>query len=125
MTLLPLDPDASAADLRRELEEALGVRLAVIVSDTFGRPWREGLTNVALGVSGMDPLLDHRGESDRLGRPLTASVAAVADELASMADLLMGKAEGVPVVLIRGYPWRRGEGSGKQLLRSREMDLFR
>ena len=119
-TVLPADPDASA----RRIREALGCG-AVIVSDTFGRPWREGLVNVAIGLSGLAPLEDLRGARDRSGRPLASSVVAVADELAAAAGLAMPKSAGVPVALITGFEWSPAEGSAKALIRSPETDLFR
>ena len=100
--LLPEDPDASAKKIHRVLEQAFGVRLAVIVSDTFGRPWREGLVNVAVGVSGIAPLIDYRGQKDSHGNALKVTVIAIADELASAAELVMKKSSGIPVVVIRG-----------------------
>jgi coenzyme F420-0:L-glutamate ligase/coenzyme F420-1:gamma-L-glutamate ligase len=122
--LLPADPDASAAALRQRLEAAFGVRVGVVISDSFGRPWREGLVNVALGVAGMPAQVDCRGQKDSFGRSLQVTVIAVADELAGAAELVMGKARGVPVAVIQGYEFR-GEGSGRQLLRAPELDLFR
>jgi coenzyme F420-0:L-glutamate ligase / coenzyme F420-1:gamma-L-glutamate ligase len=119
-TTLPADPDASA----RALRQALGCG-AVIVSDTFGRPWREGLVNVAIGVSGLEPLADLRGERDCFGRELHATVLAVADELAAAAGLVMPKSAGIPVALITGFDWKRAEGSARSLIRSPEKDLFR
>jgi coenzyme F420-0:L-glutamate ligase/coenzyme F420-1:gamma-L-glutamate ligase len=119
-TTLPVDPDASA----RRIREGLGCG-AVIISDTFGRPWREGLVNVAIGVSGIDPLADLRGERDRSGRELHATLLAVADELAAAAGLAMPKAAGVPVALITGFAWKRVEGSARSLRRAPERDLFR
>src|SRR5207253_2615796 len=98
---------------------------AVIVSDTFGRPWREGLVNVAIGVSGLEPLTDLRGVRDWSGRRLQISTFATADELAAAAGLAMPKSAGVPVALITGFEWTRGEGSGRGLLRAPEKDLFR
>jgi coenzyme F420-0:L-glutamate ligase / coenzyme F420-1:gamma-L-glutamate ligase len=118
--LLPDDPDASADRLRR----GLGCG-AVIVSDTFGRPWREGLVNVAIGVSGMAPLEDYRGKLDRDGRLLQGTLIATADELAAAAGLVMRKAAGVPVVLISGIEWTRADGSARELIRPKENDLFR
>ncbi|HWB98572.1 MAG TPA: coenzyme F420-0:L-glutamate ligase [Bryobacteraceae bacterium] len=118
--LLPADPDRSARDLR----QALGCG-AVIISDTFGRPWREGLVNVAIGVAGIEPLEDLRGTRDRDGRPLSATILALADELAAAAGLAMKKAAGVPVVLIHGVDWTSGEGSARALIRPAERDLFR
>jgi coenzyme F420-0:L-glutamate ligase/coenzyme F420-1:gamma-L-glutamate ligase len=122
--LLPADPDRSAAELRERLEAALGVRVGVIICDSFGRPWREGLVNVALGVAGIDALVDCRGQKDSFGRSLHVTVIAVADELAGAAELVMGKTRGVPVVVIQGFTFA-GEGSGRQILRRRELDLFR
>ena len=119
-TVLPADPDASA----RRLREGLGCG-AVIITDTFGRPWREGLVDVAIGVAGLDPLDDHRGRLDRQGRKLTATILAVADQLAAAAGLVMRKAEGCPVALIRGFDWQPAEGSARSLIRPPEQDLFR
>jgi coenzyme F420-0:L-glutamate ligase / coenzyme F420-1:gamma-L-glutamate ligase len=124
VVLLPRDPDASAAAIRAALAARLGVGPAVIVSDSFGRAWRQGTTDVAIGVAGMLPLLDLRGEQDERGRPLEATVIAVADELASAAELVMGKANGVPAALIRGYAAPRGEGSARELVMPPERDLF-
>ena len=123
--LLPVDPDASAARLRERLAERTGSDPAVIVSDSFGRPWRDGITNVAIGVAGMRPLADYRGKRDPHGFPLEASVLAVADELAAAAELVMGKTAGIPVAIVRGYPYGRGSGTGKDLLMLPERDLFR
>src|SRR5438309_2474030 len=118
--VLPTDPDASAARLRKEL--GCG---AVIVTDTFGRPWREGLVDVAIGVAGLAPLEDYRGSSDRRGRKLTGTIIAVADQLAAAAGIVMRKPLGRPVVLLRGFYWKAAEGSARALIRSREQDLFR
>ena len=125
VTLLPKDSDRSAAQMRKDLEREFGARLAVIVSDTFGRPWREGLINVALGVAGMKPWVDYRGRKDRFGEELHATQMAVADQLASTAELVMGKTRGIPVALIRGFAYPEGEGKGRQILRSAQKDLFR
>lgn len=119
-TILPENPDASACRIR----QGLGCG-AAIVSDTFGRPWREGLVNVAIGVSGMEALEDYRGRPDRHGRPLQSTILAVADELAAAAGMVMGKTAGVPVALIYGLDWVRGEGSARALIRAAERDLFR
>jgi coenzyme F420-0:L-glutamate ligase/coenzyme F420-1:gamma-L-glutamate ligase len=119
-TVLPANPDASARTLRAEL--GCG---AVIVSDTFGRPWREGLVNVAIGISGMDALDDLRGAMDRNGRPLRATIIARADELAAAAGLAMPKSAGIPVVLIQGLEWAPSEGSSASLIRAADRDLFR
>jgi coenzyme F420-0:L-glutamate ligase/coenzyme F420-1:gamma-L-glutamate ligase len=123
--LLPVDPDASAAKLRAALATRTGSDLAVIVSDSFGRAWREGITNVAIGVAGMDPLTDYRGKTDPHGFPLAASVLAIADELAAAAELVMGKTEGIPVAIIRNYAYKPAPGTARDLLMEPERDLFR
>lgn len=125
VTVLPRDPDGSAEELAKELSKKTGKRIAVIVSDTFGRPWRLGLTNVAIGASGLPVLLDLRGSKDREGKPLTATVLAVADELAAAAGLLMGKSEGTPVVMVRGYRYNPSSGKAAQIIRPASEDLFR
>ncbi|MEM3004639.1 MAG: coenzyme F420-0:L-glutamate ligase [Candidatus Bathyarchaeia archaeon] len=125
VSLLPEDPDLSARRLRKRIKEVAGVDVAVIVSDTFGRPWRVGQINLAIGVSGMKPLIDYRGRKDLYGRRLRLTVMAVADELASAGELVMRKSDGVPVAVIRGYRYVRGVGSAKELVRPRELDLFR
>jgi coenzyme F420-0:L-glutamate ligase/coenzyme F420-1:gamma-L-glutamate ligase len=125
VTLLPKDSDASARRIRAALELSFMVQLAVIVSDTFGRPWREGLVNVALGVSGIAPLIDYRGQKDAHGNPLRVTVIAIADELASAAELAMKKSAGIPVVIIRGFDYESSEASSSALIRSPELDLFR
>ena len=124
VVLLPRDPDASARGLREALGAHLGTPPAVIVSDSFGRAWREGTTDVAIGVAGMAPLLDLRGEADARGRMLGATVIAVADELAGAGELVMGKASGIPAVRIRGYRVPPGAGSARELVIPRERDLF-
>jgi coenzyme F420-0:L-glutamate ligase/coenzyme F420-1:gamma-L-glutamate ligase len=123
--LLPVDPDASAATLRSALASQAGQDLAVIISDSFGRAWREGITNVAIGVAGMEPLADYRGHTDPHGFPLAASILAVADELAAAAELVMGKTTGVPVAIIRNYAYKPGPGTSRDLLMAPEKDLFR
>ena len=123
--LLPEDPDASARSLRAKLSKSLGVDLGIIISDTFGRAWREALVNVALGVAGLPSLIDYRGECDTHGRPLQATVIALADELASSAELVMGKSERIPVAIIRGVQMRNRDGSGRDLIRPADKDLFR
>jgi coenzyme F420-0:L-glutamate ligase/coenzyme F420-1:gamma-L-glutamate ligase len=125
MVLLPEDPDRSAHRIRTRLERLFGVDLAVIISDTFGRPWRRGLTDVAIGASGLTTLLDLKGTKDWSGRDLEVTEIAVADELAAAADLVMGKAEGIPAALIKGYDGPRGEGRGADLVRPADEDLFR
>jgi coenzyme F420-0:L-glutamate ligase / coenzyme F420-1:gamma-L-glutamate ligase len=124
VVLLPRDPDASAAGIRAVLGERFGVAPAVVVSDSFGRAWRQGTTDVAIGVSGMSPLLDLRATDDAGGRPLESTIIAVADELAGSAELVMGKAEGVPAALVRGYRVGPGDGSARELVMPPERDLF-
>jgi coenzyme F420-0:L-glutamate ligase / coenzyme F420-1:gamma-L-glutamate ligase len=124
VTLLPVDPDASAGRLRDRLREVAGVTVGVIVSDTFGRPWRLGIVNVALGVAGMPALVDMRGRVDDAGKELHATVLAVADEVAAAAGLVMGKTRRTPVVVVRGLELD-GSGSGRELIRPPEEDLFR
>jgi coenzyme F420-0:L-glutamate ligase/coenzyme F420-1:gamma-L-glutamate ligase len=123
--LLPKNPDRSAAQLRRQIKRKLGVEIAVIVSDSFGRPWREGLTEVAIGVAGMRPLVDYRGRRDAHGHRLHASIDAVADELACAAGLVCGKLARTPACIIRGFPYRKGGGSARELIRPVANDLFR
>ena len=123
---LPTDPDGSATRLRDALEEAFGVRLGVIVSDSFGRPWRLGTVGVAIGVAGVPALVDLRGTEDRYGRRLTATVVGHADEIASAASLVMGQAdEGCPVVIVRGLRARAAASTAAALLRPAHEDLFR
>ena len=123
---LPLDPDASAASIRSGLEESLGVRLAVVVADTHGRPFRRGNVGVAIGVSGLVALVDKRGETDLYGRMLEATFIPSADQLAAAAALVGGEAaEGLPVVVIRGAPFQWGEGRAADLVRTPEEDLYR
>jgi coenzyme F420-0:L-glutamate ligase/coenzyme F420-1:gamma-L-glutamate ligase len=124
VVLLPRDPDASAARIREALASRFGVAPTVIVSDSFGRAWRQGTTDVAIGVAGMQPLLDLRGTKDGRGRTLESTVIAVADELAAAAELVLGKAERVPAALIRGYSVPAGDGSARELVMPPERDLF-
>jgi coenzyme F420-0:L-glutamate ligase/coenzyme F420-1:gamma-L-glutamate ligase len=124
VVLLPRDPDASATRFRDGLAERFGVAPAVIVSDSFGRAWRDGTTDVAIGVAGMSPLHDLRGTNDARGRALEATVIAVADELAGAAELVLGKAAGVPAALVRGYEVPPGDGSARELVIPPERDLF-
>jgi coenzyme F420-0:L-glutamate ligase/coenzyme F420-1:gamma-L-glutamate ligase len=123
--LLPVDPDASASRLRDALAENPGVEVAVVISDSFGRAWRHGITDVAIGVSGMDPVADYRGLDDPHGYPMEASVLAVADELAAAAELVMGKTEGIPLAVIRGYSYSPAPGNARELLMPPERDMFR
>jgi coenzyme F420-0:L-glutamate ligase / coenzyme F420-1:gamma-L-glutamate ligase len=124
LVLLPHDPDASARRIRERLRELTSVDVAVIVSDSFGRPWRTGTTDVALGVAGLAPLLDLAGERDAIGYELHATQIAVADEIAGAAELVMGKTRGIPAAIVRGVQ-NRGDGSGQDLVMPRERDLFR
>jgi coenzyme F420-0:L-glutamate ligase/coenzyme F420-1:gamma-L-glutamate ligase len=123
--LLPKDPDRSAARLRSQVKRALRVSVAVIISDSFGRPWREGLTEVAIGVAGMKPLLDYRGKRDPHGYQLRASYEAVADELACAAGLVCGKLNRTPVCIVRGFKYQPGRGTARGLIRAKKDDLFR
>jgi len=123
--LLPTHPDQSAKNLRRELKKRTGVSVAVIITDSFGRPWREGLVDFAIGVAGMKPLRDDRGRRDPHGYKLKASVEAVADELAAAAGLVCGKLNRTPACIIRGFPYQPGSGSVRDLLRPPASDLFR
>lgn len=124
--LLPRDPDGSAAVIRTALLERYGLQLAVIIGDSFGRPWRRGVTNVALGAAGLPALVDRRGEADRSGRRLEVTEVALADQLASAAGLLMGEgAEGLPAVLISGITWTAPPVPARSLIRPLEEDLFR
>ncbi len=125
VTLLPRDPDQSAKKLAAALRKRTRKRIGVIISDTFGRPWRLGLTNVAIGASGVPVLHDLRGTRDRDGKPLSATILAVADELAAAAGLLMGKSEGFPVVLIRGYRYKPSAEPATRIIRPAAEDLFR
>jgi coenzyme F420-0:L-glutamate ligase / coenzyme F420-1:gamma-L-glutamate ligase len=124
-TLLPQDPDASAARLRSALEADSGARLGVIISDTFGRAWREGQTNIAVGVSGVLAVRHFQGQVDPTGYELRVTMLAIADELAGAAELVMGKLDRVPVALVRGFPSALGEGSARELIRPAATDLFR
>ena len=124
VVLLPEDPDASAARLRERLRELAGVEVGVIVSDSFGRPWRKGTTDVAIGLAGIRPLLDLKGVRDPAGYELHATVIAAADELAGAAELVLGKTSGIPAALIRGYD-ASGEGTARELVMPEERDLFR
>lgn len=123
--LLPNDPDASAKRLRESFEKTTKKHLAVIISDTWGRPWREGQVNFAIGSSGIDTLIDYRGKKDTNGNELQVSLIAIADELASAAELAMGKTEGIPVALIRGYTFHTSSKDAQLLLRDTGKDMFR
>ena len=125
VSLLPEDPDASAARIRDAIRERTGVDAPVIISDSFGRTWRNGIINVAVGISGLHALIDYRGRDDPYGYRMSATVIAVADELASAAELAMGKVEGCPAALIRGYPYTPSPGSAQELVIHPERDMFR
>jgi coenzyme F420-0:L-glutamate ligase/coenzyme F420-1:gamma-L-glutamate ligase len=126
LTLLPEEPDASAARLRKELVERLGVdRLGVVITDTFGRPWRDGLVDVAIGVAGMPAIVDLRGTQDHGGRLLDATVVALADQVAAAAGAVMGKAARIPAAVVRGLSWDADDGTARDLVRPAELDLFR
>jgi coenzyme F420-0:L-glutamate ligase/coenzyme F420-1:gamma-L-glutamate ligase len=123
--LLPQDPDRSAARIHRALKKALHLSVPVIITDTFGRPWREGLTEVAIGVAGMQALHDYRGQPDSHGYTLQASIEADADQLACAAGLVCGKLSRTPACIIRGFAYRPGRGSARDLIRPAASDLFR
>jgi coenzyme F420-0:L-glutamate ligase / coenzyme F420-1:gamma-L-glutamate ligase len=123
--LLPEDPDRSAAQLHREIHKQTGLKIPVIITDSFGRPWREGLVDVCIGIAGMKSLRDDRGRPDSHGYKLRASVEAVADELASAAGLVCGKLNRVPACLVRGFRYQPGHGQTRALLRPAATDLFR
>lgn len=127
VSLLPSDPDGSACRLAEEIAQATGKRVAVLITDTFGRPWREGLTNVAIGVAGFPPLLDYRGQYDQEGHLLSATIIATADELAAAAELVMGKTARRPAAIIRNFsfPQPSRTGTASELIRAPERDLFR
>jgi coenzyme F420-0:L-glutamate ligase/coenzyme F420-1:gamma-L-glutamate ligase len=126
VSLLPQNPDQSAERIRVAIQERkAGTSVAVIISDTFGRPWREGHTNVAIGLAGMSAMKDYVGQTDPHGYVLRVSTMAVADELAAAAELVMEKLSRVPVAIVRGFDYQRAEGSAQELIRPRERDLFR
>ena len=124
LVLLPLDPDASAARLRARLHALTGVEVGVVVSDSFGRAWRQGTTDVALGVAGITALRDLRGTRDSRGYELRSTMIAVADEIAGAAELVMGKADGIPAAIVRGVE-AAGDGRAADLVMPPERDLFR
>jgi coenzyme F420-0:L-glutamate ligase/coenzyme F420-1:gamma-L-glutamate ligase len=123
--LLPKDPDRSAARLRTAIKKKFGVSVAVIISDSFGRPWREGLTDVAIGLAGIKPVLDHRGKRDPHGYELQATAQAIADEVACAAGLVCGKLNRTPFCIVRGVRYQAGRGSARELVRPLKNDLFR
>jgi len=124
VTLLPLDPDRSARSIRSRLKRLAGVDVSVIISDTFGRAWRVGQTNVAIGVAGMLPTINYKDTTDSFGRVLKVTNIAVADEIAGAAELVMGKSEGIPVAIVRGAMVTRGRGRARDLVRPAQDDLF-
>jgi coenzyme F420-0:L-glutamate ligase / coenzyme F420-1:gamma-L-glutamate ligase len=124
--LLPADPDSSASQLRDAIKKKAGREAAIIITDTFGRPFRNGQTNMAIGVAGINPIRSYIGSRDMYGRKLRVTEIAVADEMASAAELAMGKADGVPVAIVRGYKFEKAaKSSTKPLIRPKERDLFR
>jgi coenzyme F420-0:L-glutamate ligase/coenzyme F420-1:gamma-L-glutamate ligase len=123
--LLPQNPDRSANRIRTRLMNAFGVEVAVLITDTFGRAWRKGLTDVAIGVAGMNPILDLRGTPDRYGRTMEVTEIAIADEIAAAADLVMGKTAGIPAAIVRGALYQTGNHSANDLIRPPNEDLFR
>ncbi len=123
--LLPEDPDRSARQLRDRCRELTGLDLGVVLADTFGRPWREGLVNVAVGVAGLDPMRSYLGLLDPAGHVLQATVLALADEVAGAAELVMGKLDRIPVAIVRGLGWEAAEGGSRALIRDPARDLFR
>jgi coenzyme F420-0:L-glutamate ligase/coenzyme F420-1:gamma-L-glutamate ligase len=125
VVLLPVDPDASARRIQARVAAAVGGRVGLVVTDTHGRAFRRGLVNVAIGVAGFAPVVDHRGDRDRDGRTLVATDQALADELAAAAGIYMGKASGTPAVVASGVPTRPSPGGARALLRERAHDLFR
>jgi len=124
-TTLPHEPDESAERLRRALHDATGAHIAVVISDTFGRAWREGVVNVAIGIAGLNPLNDYRGQTDAHGRSLASTIISVADELAGTAELVMGKLDRIPVAVVRGFAFTAGNEGARSLVRNAAHDLFR
>lgn len=125
VSLLPEDPDASAERIRSAIAERTGIEIGVIISDTFGRPWREGTTDVAIGIAGMEPLLSYVGVQDPHGHRLVVSISAVADELCGAAELVMGKVSGIPAALIRGFAFSPAVATAASLVRGAATDMFR
>jgi coenzyme F420-0:L-glutamate ligase/coenzyme F420-1:gamma-L-glutamate ligase len=123
--LLPEDPDASASGIRQAVLKATGLDVPVVITDSFGRPWRYGIVNVAIGVSGLAPLKDYRGQNDPYGYEMSATIIAVADEIASAAELAMGKVEGCPAAIVRGYPYDAAAGHARELIMDPTRDMFR
>jgi len=125
VVLLPIDPDKSAEIIRNKIMELTGADIAVIISDTFGRAWRNGQVNIAIGIAGLSPMVDYRGTQDMFGNQLNVTQIAIADELASATELVMRKSDRIPVAIVRGVKYDKQEGSIKLLIRPKEEDLFR
>lgn len=125
ITVLPIDGDKSAREIRRKIRDLTGTDVGVIISDTFGRAWRIGQVNVAIGVDGLRPVVDYRGQKDMFGYVLNVTQMALADELASAAELVMKKSDGVPVAIVKGCDYAAGKGSARDLIRPEQEDLFR
>jgi len=125
VVLLPVDPDKSAKIIRKQITELTGADIAVVISDTFGRAWRNGQVNIAIGVAGISPMVDYRGTQDMFGNQLNVTQIAIADELASATELVMRKSDRIPVAIVRGVKCDRQDGSIKPLIRPKEEDLFR
>lgn len=125
MVTLPADPDRSARRIMESIEASTGKRIAVVISDTFGRPWRSGQVNMAIGIAGMRPILDYRGMKDDDGREMKVTQIAVADELASAAELVSGKTKRLPVVIVRNYRFDPAPGTARELVRDEEHDIFK
>ena len=125
LCLLPRDPDASAQQIAATIADQMGFAVPVIISDSFGRAWRHGIINIAIGVAGLHPLIDYRGQADPYGREMHVSILAIADELASAAELVANKFDRRPVAIIRGYTYDAGDGTGQDLLMDPARDLFR
>jgi coenzyme F420-0:L-glutamate ligase/coenzyme F420-1:gamma-L-glutamate ligase len=125
LCLLPKDPDVSADRIREAIRQRTGYTVAVIISDTFGRPWRDGTTDIAIGTAGIDPLKDYRGEADQSGRTLRVSMAAIADEVTGAAELVTRKNQAIPVTLVRGYQYEESTSGSETLIRDASLDMFR
>lgn len=124
VSLLPVDPDASCEGVRVAARERLGIEVAVVMTDTFGRPWRHGQTNIAIGIAGMLPMRDYVGTPDMDGQELRVTLICVADEVAGASEMVMGKVDAIPAAIVRGYDYERGEGRSDEIVREMELDLF-
>jgi len=125
VVLLPIDPDKSAKMIQHRIKQLTGANVGIVISDTFGRAWRNGQVNVAIGVAGLSPIVDYRGTQDMFGNQLSVTQIAMADELASAAELVMRKSDRIPVAIVRGVDYVKQDGSIRLLIRPREEDLFR